>query len=271
MKRAPRGALFRYRVLAMRDLSQLLVFLAIVLMAACAMPASKQTNQPVPSADKLLADAGLPTHFWHEDVTYGGKTPDGKKIWIVSGTEKPQRAEDDECVAHNYIWTIAVDPNNGRAMLNTYFDDPTAHNPEAGFALNDDASKRPISCDEIDFKNYFLAGERIAPHDATVLVRALKNVVECVGQGKSQCGSWKKLDVESYKYDFSKLPELPILGIEYEDERTRDQVTVRYVLYPPTDKNHEFTILDCIVRALPDGSLELDVAEATPDIVQIKE
>src|SRR5690348_16760036 len=126
----------------MRYLKYISIFLASSLIAACAMSASKQANQAVPDADKLLADAGLPTHFWHEQVTPDEDTPDGKKIWIVSGTEKPQRADDGECAARHYTWTIGVNPKDGRGTLNTYFDDPTEHNPEIGFYLNDDASKR---------------------------------------------------------------------------------------------------------------------------------
>ena len=239
-------------------------------MAGCATHIPKQANRDVPSADKLLTDAGLPNHFWYEDVTFGGKTPDGQKIWIVSGTEKPQRAEDGECAARDYTWTIAVNPEDGRGALNTYFDDPTAHNPEAGFMLNDNVSKRSIPCDQIDFKDYFLLGERIQPHQALDLIQALRDAVGCVKLGESQCGRWKKLDMESYKDDFLKLPELPVFMIEIEDRDNPDQITVKYVLYPPTAKNHEFTFLDCFVNTLSDGSLELEAAEGTPDMVEIK-
>lgn len=74
--------------------------------------------------------------------------------------------------------------------------------------------------------------------------------------------------MESYKDDFLRLPELRIFMIEHEDDDARNEVTVKYVLYPWGDKNHEFTFLDCIVRTFPDGSLELDVGEAIPDIVK---
>jgi hypothetical protein len=245
----------------MRHIADLLVLLIFSLVGACTS-ASKPVAQAAPKADELLVDAGLPNHFWREQVTSSGNTEDGSKLWLVSGTELPQRAEDSECVARDYTWTISINPKDGHGSLYSYSDDPTMHNPEVGFMLNDDIAKRSLPCDQIDLKDYFVVGEGIQPHRVMSLIQELHEAVECVKQGKAACGKWKKLELNVYKDDFIKLPTLRIFAIEWEDREQRDKLSIKYMLSPINpDRRPYLHAMDCLVRESPDGLLELDIAE----------
>jgi hypothetical protein len=244
----------------------LLVLLAASLMVGCAAPAAIPTGRSEPSVDRLLADAGLPTDFWHKDVTRYGDAPDGRKVWIVSGTETPTRAKDGECESRDYTWTVASDPENGRAALYTYPDDPTERNPEIGFIVNDDVSKRSSACDKIDFRDYFYVNDGVTPVQAILLLQDLNVAVDCVKQKNTQCERWKKFDVgDALRDDFLKLRQLRVFTVGWEDRDEHDWMEVRYMLYPPTKASPFFINLVCLVRTLPDGSLELHVTEGGPD------
>lgn len=243
----------------MRLLMSFCAFTVASVVAACSTGPARPIAQK-PDADKLLKRAGLPTDFWYKGASTPGKTEDGWDTWIVTGDETPKRAEDGECVAKSFTWVVAIDPKDGHGIL--YKDDYGSHNPEIGFLLNDDPSRRSVPCDQIDSRDYFLLGEDIQPHQAMMLIHELHNAVECVKQGNAHCGRWKKLGVDDQKDNFLKLPGLKLFMIQWEDSDNHDWVRVQYMLSPVSpDKRPYFDLLDCLVRTLPDDSLELDVTE----------
>jgi len=155
---------------------------------------------------------------------------------------------------------VAVNPATGRGTL--YSDDDATPNPDIGFIVNDDVSKHSIACDQIDIKDYFLLDDGIQPHQAVVVIQELGNAVECVKQEQMNCGKWKRLELSGYRDDFLKLPGLRIFAVDYDDRDTREKIRIQYELLPVSpDRKPYLHVLDCFVRTLQGGSLELDLAE----------
>lgn len=235
------------------------LMLAMLLMQAPGVIGAPAT----PDVDRLLKDAGLPVAFWHKEVTYYGMAKDGRRIWVVSGDEFPKRQSDGECLARETTWTVAEGLKGSHATL--YSDEETGPNPEYASLVNMDSSKRYVACEAIDSKEYFFVNDGIDPRQAMALIQDVLLAVDCVKNEREKCSKWKKLNISPYKADFLKLPNLSIFVVGWEDRDKHDRTEIQYLLYPPTEKSPYFITLDCLIRVLPDGSMELETAEGGPD------